>query len=81
MDDIMTTLRNRMKNPKTLVFLGCLLLALGSILRLLTEHMSANLLDGLTGLLYGMSFAFLLMSVIRKNRRRASPTDESCPRS
>ena len=34
----MTTLRNRLNNPKTLVFLGTLMLAIASICRFLTPR-------------------------------------------
>ena len=72
----MTTLRNRLNNPKTLVFLGTLMLAIASICRFLTPRFRPDYVDGVTGLLYGMSFAFLLMSVIRKNRRPASAAED-----
>ena len=74
-------MRNRLKNPKTLVFLGTLMLAIASLCRLLTPRFRPDLVDGVTGLLYGMSFAFLLMSVIRKNRRPATAAeDRPCTR-
>jgi hypothetical protein len=69
------TLRNRLKDPNQLRRAGLLiLLAAHACGRF--SHPSANfpagLLDGTTGLLYGLSFGCLLLSLKRNGSRRCA---------
>lgn len=66
---------NKWKNRKTLMFLGMVFLAL-ALISLRPAHGGAILgegwLDGLRGLLFGMSIGFCLWSVKLARRERGS---------
>jgi len=65
-------LRSRETHPRLMMRIGLACLALGGLARLFVRpgpHLSADLLDGMTGLLYGVAIALLLLHLV-VNRRR-----------
>jgi len=65
-------LRSQEKHPRMLLMLGLSFLLLGALARLFLRpgaHLSANLVDGMTGFLYGLAITLLVMNLI-VNRRR-----------
>ena len=70
-------LRKRLKDPNALIRIGMLFLLLASLWRWFlhpTAHFSAGIIDGATGLLYGVSIGCLLLG-LKRNGRRRSTTD------
>jgi hypothetical protein len=64
-------LQERLKSPKTMMRIGMGFLVLASLARWFLKPggvLSQNWTDGITGLLYGISIASLLMSIRRKAR-------------
>ena len=75
------TFRNRRKNHHPLLRVGMLFLLLASVWRwfsLPSANFSAPLVDGMTGLLYGVSIGRLLLALQRSGRRCS--TTEAKPR-
>jgi len=67
-------LRSQEKHPRLILSLGLSFLILGACARLFlrpSAHLSANLVDGMTGFLYGLAIALLVMNLI-VNRRGGS---------
>ena len=67
--------RNRMQNPKTVVFFGMLCLALALVwtrFPFLTGQSGLGLADALRGFLFGLSIGLNLWSVRLSSRRRQS---------
>jgi hypothetical protein len=69
-----------MKDPKALLLTGMTALLLANILNVVLRWAgnAENLVMGAMGVLYGTSFALLLMSVRLKARRRAGIADPPC---
>ena len=66
-------LRSQEKHPRMLLTLGLSFLVLGGLARLFLPpgaHLSANLVDGMTGFLYGLAIALLVMNLIVNRRRQ-----------
>jgi len=71
------TFRNQMKEPNNLMRLGLVCLVLGILSQRFvhpSSHLSAAFIDGMTGFLFGVSIACLLMSIRLKGRRRTGTT-------
>jgi hypothetical protein len=69
-------LQQRLKNPKTMMRIGMAFLILASVSRWFLHPgagISENWTDGITGFLYGVSIASLLVSVRRKAGQGARP--------
>jgi hypothetical protein len=69
-----------MKDPKALLLTGMAALLLANILNVVLRWAgdAENLVMGAMGVLYGISFALLLMSVRLKARRRAGMANPPC---
>jgi hypothetical protein len=67
-------LRSRETRPRLIMTIGLACLALGGLARLFLKpgpHLSANLLDGMTGFLYGVAIALLLLNLaVNRGRGR-----------
>ena len=66
-------LRSQEKHPRMLLTLGLSFLVLGGVARLFLRpgaRLSANLVDGMTGFLYGLAIALLVMNLIVNRRRQ-----------
>lgn len=64
-------LRNRLKNPGTMMRIGLVCLILAGLSRWFlhpTPVLGQGFLDGTTGLLYGLSIGCLLLSLRRTHR-------------
>ncbi len=70
------TLRNRLKEPNTLMRIGLVCLVLGNLSRFVhpSSNFPADLIDGMTGLLFGVSIACLLMSIRLRGRHCSGTT-------
>lgn len=71
-----------MKEPSTLMRIGPVCMALGLLSERFvhpSSHLSADFIDGMTGLLFGVSIACLLMSIRLKGRPRAGTTPRMEP--
>jgi membrane associated rhomboid family serine protease len=76
-------LRNRVKNP-TMMRIGLVCMILASLSRWFlhpTPVFGQGLVDGTTGLLYGLSFACLLLSLRRAHRPRGGFQETEMPES
>lgn len=73
-------LRNKMRDPKVMLLAGMTALLLANILQVVLRWAgdAESLVMGMMGLLYGISFALLLMSARLKARRRAGIDDSAC---
>ena len=73
-------LRNKMRDPKVMLLAGMTALLLANILQVVLRWAGDAewLVMGTMGLLYGISFALLMMSVRLKARRRAGIDDSAC---
>ena len=70
--------RNRLKDHNALMRVGMLFLLLASLWRWFSHPsagFSARLMDGITGLLYGLSIGCLLLA-LKRNGRRCSTTED-----
>ena len=71
-------LRNWLKDPRHLMTLGLIFLALANLWpRFLyptwwSAHLGVDLIDGLRGLLFGIAFGLLLLTAMLNGRRRRS---------
>jgi len=66
-------LRSQEKHPRMLLTLGLSFLVLGGVARLFLRpgaRLSANLVDGMTGFLYGLAIALLVMNLIVNRQRQ-----------
>jgi len=69
-------LRSQEKHPRMLQTLGLSFLVLGGLARLLLRpgaHLSANLVDGMTGFLYGLAIAILVLNLLTNRRQSGRP--------
>ncbi len=65
----------QVKNPRTLISLGMMFLAVAGMARLFLHpgpHLSANGVDGMIGFLYGLSIGTLLLGIRMQRRQKAS---------
>jgi hypothetical protein len=77
------TFRHRLlKDPKALIRVGLVFLILASAWRWWFSHPSADVsarwIDGVNGLLYGVSIGCLLLGLNRNRRLRSTTEDEPC---
>ena len=73
------TLRNRMQGPNILIRVGLVFLILASFWKWFLHpgtHFSAGLIDGVTGLLYGVSIGCMLQGLRWNSRRRSTAEGE-----
>ena len=69
-------LRSQEKHPRMLLTLGLSFLVLGGVARLFLRpgaRLSANLVDGMTGFLYGVAIAILILNLLTNRRQRGRP--------
>ena len=74
-------LRNRLNNPTTTMRVGMSFLILASLARWFlrpSAGLPESVVDGTTGLLYGVAIACLLLSVALRGRRRSGGDAGSC---
>ena len=74
-------LRAPIKNPRTIIRIGLVCLALAGLsLSFLPRHtgLSADLTDAMTGCLYGIAISTLLIGIWRKQRSRSADNDQRC---
>lgn len=75
--------RHRLKDPDRLMRIGWLFLILASLWKYFVHSEVAfwgNFMDGVTGMLYGISMAGLLVGLRAKSRGRAGGQTEPCSR-
>ena len=71
-------LKKRLDNPKPLMMVGLVFLALGQAwprLVPVTGNMGPDWIDGIRGLLMGIAFGLLAWSIILNKRRRADRSE------
>jgi hypothetical protein len=69
-------LREWLKDPNALLRIGMLFLLLASLWRWFAHpsgHLSAGVVDGVTGFFYGVSISTLLLSVVRRRNSTSGP--------
>ncbi len=67
------SIRQQFKNPRNQVHAGLLFLVLASLWRWFARHgagLSEDLVDGISGLLYGMSIGLMLLGGLRGGLRK-----------
>jgi hypothetical protein len=70
-------MRNRVKNPDAIIRIGLVFLILASLWRWFVHAnatLSEGIVDGGTGLLYGVTIGALLLGIWLKARRDRSPS-------
>jgi multidrug transporter EmrE-like cation transporter len=76
-------LRNKLNDPKVTLLTGMAALLAANVVNIAlrwADSASEAWLYGAMGVLYGISFALLLLSARQKARRRAGTEDSSCAR-